>query len=461
MLTKKDMYALVAQREDLCVRSCRQLWNNPEESGTEKASADHFRRMLADEGFAITNEPRLGNCFLARYGSGAPVVALLGEYDALPGLSQKAVARKEPVVAGGPGHGCGHNLLGSASATAAVAIRHFLEKSGLPGTLRFYGCPEEELLSGKVKMADCHMFEGCDIAISWHPMSANMVYDSGYLAMGSAHFRFFGRSSHASFAPELGRSALDAVELMNVGVNYLREHVTSRARIHYTTDSGGFSPNIVPPRAGSWYFVRAPRIADVKEILERVRKIAQGACLMTETTMEMTVDYGCCELLENHAYGDLAHENMREAGVPQFTAEEMEYARQIEATLDPAAVERLHGLYGATTPLATALQPRNQYEKTPLTASSDSGDVSHMMPMCTFSTACWPVAVAPHTWQAVACTGSSIGEKGAVAAARIMAGIAYDLFTKPGVREALVKEFREKKTDYAPMIDKGWSEGRK
>ena len=453
MLSKKDVHALVDEQAALCVESCRWLWNHPEESGAEKESADHFRRMLEAEGFAITNEPRLEHCFMAEWGQGFPVIALLGEYDALPGLSQRCVPHKEPVVAGGVGHGCGHNLLGSASATAAIAIRRFLAESGLPGTLRFYGCPEEERLSGKVKMAYYGMFEGCDIAISWHPMGANMVYDSGYLASASAHFRFFGRSSHAAFAPELGRSALDAVELMNVGVNYLREHVTSRARIHYTTDSGGFAPNIVPPRAGSWYFVRAPRIQDVKEILERVRKIAEGACLMTETTMEMKVDYGCCELLENHAFGDLAYANMEEAGVPVFSEEELAYARQIEATLPPSDVASLHRAFGVDSPLPSGMQPRGQYEKTPLTASSDSGDVSHMMPMCTFSTACWPVSVAPHTWQSVACAGHTIGEKGAVAAARVIAGIAYDLFTDEGIREALLREFREKRDGYRPMYE--------
>lgn len=202
------------------------------------------------------------------------------------GLSQKVSETKEEVTEGAPGHGCGHNLLGSAAATAAIAVKRFLENEGMEGTIRFYGCPEEEMLSGKVKMAYYHMFDDCDMAISWHPMSTNMVYDNGYLASASAHFEFKGRSSHAAFAPEVGRSALDAVELMNVGVNYLREHVTSKARIHYTTDSGGFAPNIVPPRAGSWYFVRAPYISDVKEILERVRKIAEGACLMTETSMK-------------------------------------------------------------------------------------------------------------------------------------------------------------------------------
>lgn len=304
-MKKSDLHNEVKKMASLLESSCRIIWEHPETGGSEKESADYFRKVLGNEGFKIVNEERLEHAFYAEYGSGKPVIAVLGEYDALPGLSQKVADCKAPVAEGAPGHGCGHNLLGSAAAVGAIAVKRYLEAEKISGTIRFYGCPEEELLSGKVKMIYYHMFDGCDFAISWHPMSANMVYDSGYLASASAHFKFKGRSSHAAFAPELGRSALDAVELMNVGANYLREHVTSRARIHYTTDSGGFAPNIVPPLAGSWYFVRAPYIADVKEILQRIGKIAEGAALMTETEMEMKVDYGCCEMLENHTYGDL------------------------------------------------------------------------------------------------------------------------------------------------------------
>ena len=303
-------------------------------------------------------------------------------------------------------------------------------------------------------MAYYHMFDGCDFAISWHPMSANMVYDNGYLASASAHFEFKGRSSHAAFAPELGRSALDAVELMNVGVNYLREHVTSKARIHYTTDSGGFAPNIVPPRAGSWYFVRAPYISDVKEILARVGKVAEGAALMTETQVEMKVDYGCCEMQENHAFGDLAYENLKEAELPVFDEEEMAFANRLLESVSDADKEKAQKLYETEgKPMVWKLNSRNLYEINPLTASSDSGDVSHMMPMCAISTSCWPAGVAPHTWQSAAAAGSSLGEKGALCAAQVIAGISYDLYNKPEVREDILKEFEEKKDEYTPMYE--------
>ena len=247
---------------------------------------------------------------------------------------------------------------------------------------------------------------------------------------------------------------MDAVELMNVGVNYLREHVTSKARIHYTTDSGGFSPNIVPPRAGSWYFVRAPHISEVKEILERVRKVAEGACLMTETTMEMKIDYGCCELLENHAYADLAYENLKEAKLPSYTEEELAFASKLEDTLSGETVENARKLYDTEgLPLAMKVGIRDLYQRNPLTASSDSGDVSYIMPMCLISTVCWPAAVSPHTWQASASAGSSIGEKGALSAARVMAGIAYDLYQSSETREKILEEFREKKVEYRPMYE--------
>ena len=285
-MTKKEMLGQMEELRSTCVDICTNLWNNPESGGNEQKSADMIRELLHHEGFVIVNEEHLPHAFYAEYGSGKPVIAVLGEYDALPGLSQKCQITKEPVTPGAAGHGCGHNLLGAGAVTGAIMIKRFLEQEGIPGTLRFYGCPEEELLSGKVKMAYYHMFDGCDMALSWHPMSANMIYDEGYLASASAKFYFKGKTSHAAFAPERGRSALDAVELMSVGANYLREHVVDKARIHYTTDSGGFSPNIVPDKASAWYFTRAPHISDVKDILRRLTLVAKGAAMMTETEVE-------------------------------------------------------------------------------------------------------------------------------------------------------------------------------
>ena len=295
-MSKQAIYEEVKNLEQLARGTSRFLWSNPELGGNEKVSADYMRNLMKQEGFIIVNEEKLEHAFYAEYGTGKPVIAILGEYDALPKLSQKVCETPDPVEAGAPGHGCGHNLLGTAAATAAIALKRYIEKENLTGTVRFYGCPEEELLCGKVKMAYYQMFKGCDLAISWHPMSANQVMNKAYLASSSAKFYFSGTTSHAGFAPERGRSALDAVELMNVGCNYLREHVTSAARIHYTTDSCGFPPNIVPDKAVAWYCVRAPRIADVKEILERIKKVAKGAAMMTETEVDIKIEYGCCAI---------------------------------------------------------------------------------------------------------------------------------------------------------------------
>lgn len=454
-MPKQAVYEEVDRLKPLCQAISRQLWNHPEVGGQEKEAAAYLRKIMEEEGFAITTDPHLEYAFMAEYGSGKPVIAILGEYDALPGLSQKACTEKAPAEAGGPGHGCGHNLLGAGAATGAIAVKRFLEAEGLAGTVRFYACPEEELLSGKVKMAYYHMFDGCDLALSWHPMDVNMVYDGGYLANASARFYFKGKSSHAAFAPERGRSALDAVELMSVGTNYLREHVTDKARIHYTTNSGGFPPNIVPDHADTWYFARAPHMADVRDILRRLKLIAGGAAMMTETEMSMKIECGCCEMLENHSFADLTYENLLEAGEIAYTEEERAFAQEMQKTLDPAMLKKEEKLYDAeNTALFTGTAPRQLWERASMTASSDSGDVSQMMPMNMFNTVCWPVGCAPHTWQAAASVGTTIGEKGALQAAKVIAGTAYDLFTKPEVRENIIREFEAARdASYSPMYE--------
>lgn len=453
-MSKQLIYQEIDRLAPACQDMCRTLWQHPETGGNEEAAANYARALLEKEGFRIVNEEHLPHAFYAEYGSGAPVIAVLGEYDALPGLSQKCSTEKEPVAPGAPGHGCGHNLLGSASATAAIAVKRVMEQEKLSGTVRFYGCPEEELLCGKVKMAYYHMFDGCDIALSWHPMYYNMVIDEGYLANASIKFHFTGQASHAAAAPEKGRSALDAVELMNVGSNYLREHVIDSARIHYTTDSGGFAPNIVPARASAWYFVRAPYMADVKEILGRLEKIARGAALMTETEVTTQLEYGCCEMVSNHRFADLTYQNLLEAEKPTYTAEELAFAEALQTQFDQADLKREQQLFDVEDePLHSKVAPRELWKQVPLTGSSDSGDVSQLMPMNMFTTACWPIGSAPHTWQSASASGSTLGEKGALYAARVMAGTAYDLLTQPAVREEIQREFAQQNTgSYVPMF---------
>ncbi len=450
-MSKQLVLENVKELEALCEESCQFLWNHPEVGGTEKESAEYLRNVLCREGFIIVNHEKVEHGFYAEYGSGHPVIAILGEYDALPGLSQKVQCEKDPVVTDGPGHGCGHNLLGSASLVAAIALKRLLETEKMPGTIRFYGCPEEELLSGKVKMSYYGMFEGCDIALAWHPGTGAMVYDQGYLACAYAKFYFTGISSHAAFAPEMGRSAMDAVELMNVGANYLREHVISSARIHYSSDNCGFPPNIVPSKAVAWYAVRAPRMCDVQSIMDRIEKIAQGAALMTETQVRMEIQHGCCEMKPNHAFADLTYENLRAVAPPAYTKEEMAFAEELQNSLNPANVAHDREMYQRDDVMHTAIGRRELYKDYPLTASSDSGDVSYIMPMNTFTVPTWPLGVAPHSWQATAATGSSIGTKGAIYAAGVIAATGYDLLTKPEALEKIQQEFRAHQTSYSPM----------
>ena len=454
-MSKKEMLADMEALKPLCVNAAEDLWNNPEVGGTEQHSSEMLRELLIKEGFTIVNEPKLPYAFYGEYGSGSPVIAVLGEFDALPGLSQKCQTTKEPVNAGGPGHGCGHNLLGAGAVTGAIAIKRFMEKEGIRGTLRFYGCPEEELLSGKVKMAYYNMFDGCDIALSWHPMSANVSIDAGYLASASIRFFFKGQTSHAAFAPERGRSALDAVELTSVGANYLREHVMDKARIHYTTDSGGLAPNIVPDKASAWYFTRAPHMSDVKDILRRLTLVAEGAAMMTETTVSTKIEYGCCDMLGEKSFSDLTWKNMQEVPLPEYTEEELEFAKALQDTVDPAVKARDQRAYEAENKaMAEGVVSRDGWMRALLTASSDSGDVSQMMPMNLFTAACWPVGVAPHTWQSCASAGSTIGQKGAFYAAQVIAATAYDLFTDETARQAIIDEFKSQNREpYTAMYN--------
>ena len=395
-MIKQDVYDEVQGLEPLCQEIWHTLWNHPELSGNERESANFLRKILSEEGFTIENNEHLEHAFIAEYGKGKPVIAILGEYDALPGLSQKADIKKEMVSEDGVGHGCGHHMLGAAATTAVIAIKRFLEKGKQKGTVRFYGCPEEELLSGKVKMAYHHMFDGCDAAVSWHPSDTNMAHDQAYLANASAHFYFHGVSSHAAFAPEQGRSALDAVELMSVGANYLREHVIDRTRIHYSTDSGGFAPNIVPDQASAWYFVRAPHMKDVKSTMERLKKVAQGAAMMTETTVDIEMGCGCCELSTNEAFADLAYANLIEADGPKYTKEELRFAKELQKTVEQGIIEKgknLHQVYDEA--MILGVSPRDKWKEAELSASSDTGDVSRIMPTCLFTTACWPIGCSP------------------------------------------------------------------
>ncbi len=441
----KYLHSINKEVEELSIK----VWDNPEISEQEIKSANLFRKILKSHDFNITEVDGMPNAFYAEYGSGSPVIAVLGEYDALPDLSQRLDTKFNPAVKNGPGHGCGHNLLGGAALGAALAIRKYLEEAKISGTVRFYGCPEEETLVGKVKMIKAGAFDGCDLALSWHPMSVNSAIKEAYLSNNSIKFKFDGISAHAAASPESGRSALDAVELMNVGANYLREHVIDKARIHYTITNAGGAPNIIPKEAESWYFVRAPHRNDVQDITKRLFKIAEGAALMTETKVEGRVIGGCYELLPNNVLFELTHKNMVEIEPPKYTDEEMKFAKTIQETLEPAMVEgevkkfmsvdRDRKLY-----MHQDILEKEKIDAIEISGSSDSGDVSWIMPMNLFITACWPLGVANHSWQATALSGSSIGLKGMMYAAEVLAGMMYDLLNEPELVKSAKDEFNKR-----------------
>ncbi|HMK65199.1 MAG TPA: amidohydrolase, partial [Thermodesulfobacteriota bacterium] len=311
------------------------IWNNPELSLVEFKSSGKLQDYLAQNGFKIEKGVAgMPTAFVATWGSGKPVIGFLAEFDALPGLSQtggKAV--KEAIIPGAPGHGCGHNIFGTSSATAAIAAKIAMEKHGIKGTLKVFGTPAEETLVGKVFMARDGVFDGVDIMMAWHPLDVNKASADSNLAMTSVKFQFKGKAAHAAVAPHAGRSALDAVELMNVGMNYMREHVIQEARIHYVITNGGQVPNIVPTDAEVWYFIRAPRRTQVDQIWNWMQDVAKGATLMTQTTMSYKLLCGTWENLPNKVLAKLGDANIRAIGAPSFTPEDQKFGEQVIKSL--------------------------------------------------------------------------------------------------------------------------------
>ncbi|NLX62640.1 MAG: amidohydrolase [Tissierellia bacterium] len=447
-MDKKELLKYLESLTDEVNKVNLEIWSNPEVSGQEERAANLYRKIFKEKGFKVVDIPGMEHAFYAEYGSGHPVIALLGEYDALPGLSQKVDTKYNPVEEDGPGHACGHNLLGAAPFGAALAIKEYLDRTNTPGTIRYYGCPEEETLVGKVKMVKKGAFEGCDIALSWHPMAVNAAIREAFLAMNTMKFKFYGISAHAAQSPESGRSALDAVELMNVGANYLREHIIDKARVHYTITNAGGAPNIVPAEAESWYYVRAPRRKDVEEITERLYDIARGAALMTGTRVEIEHLGGCYELLPNDVLFELTYKNMQEIEPPTYTEEERKFAKELQDTLDPkmVAAEKIKYLGDSDNDIVIyeGLVDKGDLGKVSVSGSSDSGDVSWIMPMNLFLTASFPLGVPNHSWQATSAAGSSLGTKGMMYAASIFTGMIYDILNDTSIVEKAKEEFNER-----------------
>ncbi len=427
------------------------VWGMPELAYGEHRSAAEHLAMLREEGFRITeNVADIPTALIGEAGEGGPVIAILGEYDALPGLSQEAgIAEPRPVEGqNGVGHGCGHNLLGSAALLAAAAVKDWLAAHNLPGRVRYYGCPAEEGGAAKGFMVRDGAFDDVDIAISWHPASFSGVNEPVSLANTRIDFTFTGRSSHAAAAPHLGRSALDAVELMSVGVNYMREHMPSTSRVHYAyIDAGGIAPNVVQGRAKVRYLIRSADLAGLTQLVERVRKIADGAALMTETTVSTKVISAVSNLLGNAPLEQAMHDNFERLGPPEFDNSDRAYAEQIRATLRPediaAAFDRAGVPLRPDLPLCDFIVPLEAKGKGG-NGSTDVGDVSWAVPTVQARGATCAVGTPFHSWQLTAQGKSPAAHKGLVHVAKVMAGTAVDALQNPALIERAKAEHAAK-----------------
>ena len=417
------------------------VWGMPEVCYTEARSCAEHVAELRHQGFRVTESlAGIPTAVMGEAGEGGPVIAFLGEYDALPGLSQAAgLAEHSPVEAGGHGHGCGHNLLGSAALLAATAMKDWLAETGTPGRVRFYGCPAEEGGAAKAFMVRAGAFAGTDAAITWHPSSFWEVAPPLSLANTRADFTFNGRASHAAAAPHLGRSALDAVELMSVGVNYMREHMPSDARVHSAIlDTGGIAPNVVQAKARVRYSIRARDLPGMLSLVERVRKIAEGAALMTETGMTMTIVSAVSNLMGNAPLERALHGVMEELGPPAFDEADQAFARAIRDTFGPgdvAAAWRSIGLKDTGAALADFLVPLDA-PRNPAIGSTDVGDVSWVVPTVQAHAPTVALGTPFHTWQVVAQGKAPAAHKAMVQVAKAMAATGAAVLTDASLREA-------------------------
>lgn len=410
------------------------IWEYAELGLVEYKSSSLLINEFEKHGFRVEHGVAgMPTAFIASYGRSRPIIAIMGEYDALPGLSQKRVPYREPLEPGRPGHGCGHNIHGTSGMAATIAVRYAMEKYGLKGTIRFYGCPAEENFSGKVFMVRDGCFRDVDAALSHHPGTMNCATLKSCLAVNSVKFHFYGRSAHAGGSPEQGRSALDAVELMNVGVNYLREHIIQDARIHYIIESGGEQPNIVPDYARSWYYIRAPEREQVEFICGWILDIAEGAAKMTRTKVKHEFMGGLYNLIPNRTISEAVIRNMREIGLPEYTDEELDFAREIAKTIPKEM--KIEALRRSKRPGWERLIDKLMDDEIPdpwgegelSHGSTDVADVSWQAPTVEFNTASWVLGTPAHSWQAVAQSGVGLGHKSLIFASKVLASTALDL----------------------------------
>ena len=448
---KEKAWNWIDENKEHLIEVSDAIWRYAELGLMEHKSSKLIADELESHGFKVRRGVAgMPTAFVATWGSGEPVIGVMGEYDALPGLSQKPVPHKDPLDEGKPGHGCGHNIHGTSGMTGAIAIRYALEEHGLQGTVKFFGTPAEENYGGKVYMVRDGFFEGVDACLSHHPSQLNTATLGSCNSTNSVKFHFYGRTSHAAASPEQGRSALDAIELMNIGVNFLREHIIEKARIHYVVEEGGGQPNVVPDYARSWYYIRAPERDQVDHIYDRVQKIAEGAAMMTGTTHRIEFLGGLYNIIPNKVLVELVLSNMREIGTPEYSKEELEFARKIGETV-PKAMKR-DGLRKNELPdwerfmdvdlVREVLDPWTEGKV--MAGSTDVSDVSWNTPTIEFGTTSGVLGTPGHSWHVVACSGMSIGHKSLLFAAKTIAGTALDLITKPDLLRKAQDELKER-----------------
>ncbi|PKE29956.1 amidohydrolase [Rahnella sp. AA] len=447
---KDIVWSLVDAKKALFTALSDRVWGMPEICYTEYRSVAEHTAMLKEQGFRVTeNIADIPTAVMGEAGEGGPIIAILGEYDALPGLSQVAgIARPEPLPGNGQGHGCGHNLLGSAAMLAATALKDWLAQTGTPGRVRYYGCPAEEGGAAKSFMARAGAFDGVDIAITWHPNAFSEVARAESLANTRMDFVFHGRSSHAAASPHLGRSALDAVELMNVGVNYLREHVPQDSRIHYAMlDSGGIAPNVVQARAAVRYAIRSRDVHAMFELNERVKKVAQGAAMMTETTVDISIMSAVANLLGNRPLEEAMQRNFELLGPLEFDAADKAFAAEIQATLSPQDLQSAYRRIGLkkpqdASPLCEFIVPLETSGELML-GSTDVGDISWKMPTVQAHVPTYAIGTPGHSWQLTAQGKMPAAHKGLAYVAKIMAATAIDTLTDSALMSEAKKAHQE------------------
>ena len=453
MRNSSDVWRLVEAKESDFFALSDRIWAMPELNYQERRSAEAHAEMLARQGFRVVKGiAGLPTAMMGEAGDDGPVIAILGEYDALPGLSQEAgVAERRPDPQGTNGHGCGHNMLGSASLLAATALKDWLAANGIKGRVRYYGCPAEEGGSGKGFMVRAGAFDDVDVAICWHPAAFTGVNRPYSLACVEVDFHFTGRSSHAAAAPHLGRSALDAVELMNVGVNYMREHMPDGARVHYAMlDGGGVAPNVVQARAKVRYLIRAKDLVELNPLVARVRKIAEGAALMTETKVETRVISAVSNLLGNAPLEKLMHDNFMRLGAPDFDDMDRAVAAKFQATLTVADISAAYQRHGLKVEPGKVLCDKIvpfEAAGTGGIGSTDVGDVSWVVPTVQARGATCAIGTPFHSWQLTGQGKTSFAHKGLVHVAKIMAGTALDAIRDPAVIAEAKRDLKERVGD--------------